>query len=173
MMTAENRECRSPDEGELVGQVLTHRPLSDSQRDQGQAATERAAGDLCLHRLIERQARQTPGQLAVVFEDESLSYGELDRRADQLATHLRTLNAGPDTLVGLFVERSLDMVVAILGILKAGAAYVPIDTEFPPTRIAHILKDAEIGLLVTQSTLLEGLPGNAGWMVCMDSFDWD
>ena len=103
-----------------------------------------------LHELIEAQARRTPGQVAVVFEQERLTYGELDRRADTLAHRLRTLGVGPDLLVGLFVERSLEMVVGILGILKAGAAYVPIDAGYPAERIAFMLADANVRVLLTQ-----------------------
>jgi non-ribosomal peptide synthetase component F len=80
------------------------------------------AVSLCLHQLIEAQAKRTPERVALVFEDERLAYGELDRRANRLAQHLRQLGVGPDGVVGLFVERSLVMVVGILGVLKAGGA---------------------------------------------------
>ena len=82
---------------------------------------------LCLHQLIEAQAGRTPDRAAVVFEQQMLTYADLDRRGDRLARHLKELGAGPDVPVGLFVERSLEMVVGILGVLKAGAAYLPID----------------------------------------------
>ena len=90
-----------------------------------------ALTDLCLHELIEAQARRTPDHVAVVFEQERLTYAELNRRADRLAHHLRGRGVAPDSIVGLFIERSVDMVVGILGILKAGAAYLPIDTGYP------------------------------------------
>ena len=127
---------------------------------------------LCLHQLIEQQAQRTPDQVALVFEQQRLTYRELNRRADQLARHLRTLNGGPETLVGLFVERSLEMVVGILGVLKAGAAYVPIDAANPQERIAFVLTDAKVTVLLTQRSLLAGLPSDSPPVVCLDSFDW-
>ncbi|PYP47804.1 MAG: non-ribosomal peptide synthetase, partial [Gemmatimonadetes bacterium] len=108
----------------------------------------------------------------MVFEQERLTYGELDRQADTLAHRLRTLGVGPDLLVGLFVERSLEMVVGILGILKAGAAYVPIDTGYPPERIAFMLADANVSVLVTQRSLVASLPTGVAETICLDAFDW-
>jgi amino acid adenylation domain-containing protein/FkbM family methyltransferase len=110
--------------------------------------------------------------MALVFEQHRLTYRELNRRADQLARHLRTLNVGPETLVGLFVERSLEMVVGILGILKAGAAYVPIDAANPQERIAYVLTDAKVQVLLTQRSLVASLPTGVESVVCLDSFDW-
>ena len=125
---------------------------------------------LCVHQLIEAQASRTPNATAVVFGSERLSYGELDRRANQVANHLIKLGATPDGLVGICLERSLEMVVGLLGILKAGAAYVPLDPAYPPDRIAFMLQDSEIPLLLTQSQLKENLPsaGNAQ-VVLLDS----
>ena len=128
--------------------------------------------DVCLHELIAAQARRTPDLVAVLFERERLTYRELDRRADRLAQRLRILGVGPDTLVGLLVERSLEMVVGILGILKAGAAYVPIDAAYPAERIAYVLADAKVACLLTQERLLPRLPGDAPGTVCLDTFDW-
>lgn len=109
--------------------------------------------DVCLHRLVERQAALTPGKVAVVFDEQSLTYTELDRKSNQLAYHLRDLGVGPDVLVGLCVERSLDMVVALLGIMKAGGAYVPLDPSFPPDRLAYMVEDSEMRVLVTHRDL--------------------
>ncbi|HVH67069.1 MAG TPA: amino acid adenylation domain-containing protein [Gemmatimonadales bacterium] len=128
--------------------------------------------DLCLHHLIAAQAGRTPDRVAVVFEQERLTYRELDRRADLLAEHLRSLDAGPDTLVGLFVERSLEMIVGMLGILKAGAAYVPIDAAYPPERVAYMLADAGVACLLTQTGLLPRLPADGPRTVCLDALDW-
>jgi len=93
----------------------------------------------CLHHLIEAQARRTPDAEALAFEGERLTYRELERRANALAARLRELGAGPDARVGLCVGRSLEMVVGILAVLKAGAAYVPMDVAFPAERLAFML----------------------------------
>ena len=127
----------------------------------------------CLHQLIEEQARRTPDRVALRFEQQSLTYGELERRANRLAQHLGRLGVGPDGLVGLFVERSLEMVVGILGVLKAGAAYVPMDTSYPQERLAFMLSDAGVKLLLTQGSLLAKLPAGAAQAVRMDEFDWN
>jgi amino acid adenylation domain-containing protein/FkbM family methyltransferase len=151
--------------------------LTDADRQQlvvdwNDTAVAYPRKNLCLHQLIEEQVRRTPHQAALVFEQERLTYDELNRRAGQLALHLRNLGAGPDVLVGLFVERSLGMVVGMLGILKAGAAYLPIDATYPQERIAFMLGDAQAKLLVTQTSLLENLPTGLAQAVCLDSFDW-
>ena len=89
----------------------------------------------------------------MVFEEETLTYGELDARANQLAHHLQSLGVGPETIVGLCVERSLDMVIGLLGILKAGGAYLPLDPAYPPQRIAFMLDDAGAPLVITQEAI--------------------
>src|SRR5688572_562004 len=119
----------------------------------------------CLHQLIEQQARRTPERVALVFEELRLTYGELDRRAERLAQHLRQLGIGPDVPVGLFVERSLEMVAGILAILKAGGAYLPMDTSYPEERLAFMLSDANVGVLLTQGSLLEKLPASGAHRV--------
>lgn len=129
--------------------------------------------NLCLHQLLEQQADRTPDQVALVFEQQSLTYCELNRRADQLASRLRELGVGADALVGLFVERSLELVIGIFGILKAGGAYVPIDTSFPPERIAFMLADARLTLLLTQTALLPSVPSGTTRTLALDTFDWD
>ena len=128
--------------------------------------------DLCLHQLIEAQVRQTPDQTAVVFERQTLTYRELNRRANQLAHQLKKRGVGPDVLVGLFVERSLEMVIGILGILKAGGAYVPVDAASPQERIALMLTDAGVRVLLTQTSLLTSVPIFHPELMCLDSFDW-
>jgi amino acid adenylation domain-containing protein len=127
----------------------------------------------CLHELIEAQARRTPQRPALAFEGRTLTYAELERRAGALAAELARLGAGPDVRVGLFVERSLEMVIGILGILKAGAAYVPMDTAYPPERLAFMLSDSGAKLLVTQSGLSAKLPSHDVQVVRLDEFDWN
>jgi amino acid adenylation domain-containing protein/FkbM family methyltransferase len=104
----------------------------------------------CMHELFEEQVARTPEATALVHNDERLSYAELNMRADQLAQHLRGLGVGPETLVGLLMERSIDMVVAILGILKAGGAYVPLDPSYPRERLRYIIQDSKPVLIVTE-----------------------
>jgi len=130
-----------------------------------------APTNACLHELIEEQARRTPEWAALAFEGIRLTYRELDRRAELLARHLRRLGVGPDVLVGLLVERSIEMVVGILGILKAGGAYVPMETTFPRERIAFMLGDANVNVLLTQHSLLADLPEGTATL-CLDTFDW-
>src|SRR4029077_1137063 len=101
---------------------------------------------------------KTPDATAVLFEDASLTYRELDARANQLAHHLRALGVGPEVVVGLCVERSLEMLIALLGILKAGGAYLPLDPDYPPERLAFMLEDSHAPLLRTQSALVDRLP---------------
>jgi natural product biosynthesis luciferase-like monooxygenase protein/amino acid adenylation domain-containing protein len=125
--------------------------------------------DKCLHELFAEQAARTPEAVAVVYEDQQLSYGELDRRSNQLAHHLRGLEVGPETVVGLCVERSLEMVVGLLGILKAGGAYLPLDPSYPQERLAYMLTDAKATVLVTQATLVAHLPAHEAQVVRLDA----
>ena len=123
------------------------------------------------HHAIEAQAARSPEAVAVVFGDRTLTYRELDERANRLAHRLWSLGVGPETLVGLCVERSVEMVVGLLGVLKAGGAYVPLDPGFPPGRIRLMLDDARVKVLLTQQDLRESLPVGDAEVVCLDS-DW-
>lgn len=127
---------------------------------------------VCIHEWFEKQVCQTPNETAVVFETDSLSYQELNQRANALARYLRQLNVGTETLVGLCLERSLDMIVALLAILKAGGAYVPIDLSYPPERIAFMLEDSQVSVLLTAQTLAAALPPHAATVVCLDT-EWE
>ncbi len=111
--------------------------------------------DLCIHQLFEAQAQRTPDAVAVVFEHEELTYGELNRRSNQLAHHLRVLGVRPEVLVAVCLERSLEMVIGLLGILKAGGAYVPLDPAYPKERLAFMLEDTQAPVLLTQERLIE------------------
>ncbi len=110
--------------------------------------------DLCMHHYVERQAKQTPDRSAVVFKDTRLSYQELDRLSNGLAVRLQKYGVGPDVCVGICMDRSLEMVVAVLGILKAGGAYVPLDPHYPQERLNYILEDTSVPVVITQSPLL-------------------
>jgi len=150
--------------------------LSAAERHQlreWNATTTAYPRERCLHEWIEAQAARSPEAVAVVYDAESLTYGELDLRAERLARMLRGLGVGPEVRVGLCVERSLDMMVGLLGILKAGGAYVPLDPSYPAERLAFMLDDALRGLdapvLLTQSHLLAALPECSARVVCLDS----
>ncbi|RMQ48892.1 Pyoverdine sidechain peptide synthetase III, L-Thr-L-Ser component [Pseudomonas cichorii] len=123
----------------------------------------------CLPALIEAQVRATPEAPALLLGSEQLSYRQLNRRANQLAHKLRELGVGPDVLVGVAVQRSLEQVVGLLAILKAGGAYVPLDPDFPQERLAYMIEDSGLQLLLTQSGLRERLPIPAGVQsLCLD-----
>jgi amino acid adenylation domain-containing protein len=123
---------------------------------------------VCVHEIFEAQAERTPDAVAVVDEDAHMTYAELNRRANQLARHLMSLGVGPEALVGVCLERSAQTFVALLGILKAGAAYVPLDPSYPAERLAFMLEDSGAGVLLTQSELLGRLPLSASAVVCID-----
>ena len=123
----------------------------------------------CIHQLFEEQVQHTPDAIAVVFENQQLTYDELNCRANQLAHYLKVLGVKADVLVGLCVERSLDMVVGLLGILKAGGAYVPLDPEYPIERLSFMLEDAQVSVLLTQQHLIERLPEHQAKNVCLDT----
>ncbi|QMS88318.1 amino acid adenylation domain-containing protein [Nostoc edaphicum CCNP1411] len=127
--------------------------------------------DLCIHQLFEKQVERTPDAVAVVYENQQLTYGELNSRANQLAHYLRSLGVGVDVLVGLCVERSLEMIVGLLGILKAGGAYLPLDPEYPQERLQFMLQDAQVSVLLTQQQLVNRLPQHQAQLVCLDT-DW-
>jgi amino acid adenylation domain-containing protein len=119
--------------------------------------------------LIERQCERRPQKVAIVFESEQLTYGELDLRANRLANYLRNRGVGPETLVGLCVDRSLTMMVALLGILKAGGAYIPLDPDYPIERLRFMLQDSGARLLITEQRFVEALSAFDLELVCLDT----
>ncbi len=134
----------------------THSPLSVEElsllRQWNETAVEFSTRSLCLPALFEAQVAKTPQAVAVQAGGQQLTYDELNRRANQLAHHLRTLGVGPETIVGLWVNRSLEMLIGLWGILKAGAAYLPLDTSYPIERLRFMVQDAETAVLLTTST---------------------
>jgi len=128
--------------------------------------------EACIQQLFEAQVEQTPEAVAVVFEGQQLTYRELNRRANQLAHYLRKQGVGPEVLVGICVERSLEMLVGMLGILKVGGAYVPLDPAYPTERLAYMLEDAAMPVLLTQHRLVNSLPETRAKAICLDS-DWE
>lgn len=124
--------------------------------------------DKCIHELFEQQVEQTPDAVAIVFENQQLTYSELNAKANQLARYLRRLGVGPEVLVGICLDRSLEMIVGVLSILKAGGAYVPLDPAYPSERLSFMLEDAGVSLLLTQEGQLENLRCHSARVVCLD-----
>ena len=150
-------------EVDLLSEAERHQLLvewNDTQADYPQ--------DHCIHHLFEQQVDQSPDRIALVFEDQTLSYQQLNNQANQLAHYLIQQGIGPDVLVGLCIERSLDMVISLLAILKAGGAYVPIDPEYPPSRIQYMIDDAKAPVMITHSALLNTLPQTDTQIICID-----
>ncbi|AOX01050.1 hypothetical protein BJP34_17820 [Moorena producens PAL-8-15-08-1] len=124
--------------------------------------------DKCIHQLFEEQVEKTPDAVAVVFEEQKLTYCQLNSKANQLAHYLQTLDVQPDVPVGICLERSVEMVVGLLAILKAGGAYVPIDPSSPQERIAYTIADAAVPVLLTQEGLVEELQEHKAQIICLD-----
>ena len=161
----------------LLTDVERHQLLVEWNNTQADSPTE-----VCIHQLFEAQVERTPGATAVAFQDEQVTYRELNCRANQLAHYLRALGVGPEVRVGIYMEHSLARVVGLLGILKADAAYVPLDPAYPLERVAFMLADAHISVLLTQEELasrwpelIASAPSDSGLptpiTVCLDS-DW-
>ncbi len=137
--------------------------------DEVNATTRADPEDQCVHQLFEAQVERSPSAIALRFCTQNLTYQELNQRANQLAHYLQSLGVGPEVVVGICLERSLEMVIGLLGILKAGGAYIPLDSKFPPDRLACILEDAHIDLLLTQESLLAALPQHQTKTICLDT----
>jgi amino acid adenylation domain-containing protein len=146
--------------------------LTDKERHQLLASWNNTKVDYpqeqCIHQLFEAQVERTLDAVAVVFENQQLTYAELNYRANQLAHYLQTLGVGPEVLVGIAVERSLEMIVGLLGILKAGGAYVPLAPDYPTERLQFMLEDSQVRFLITQPSLLEKLPSSQATLICLD-----
>ncbi len=143
--------------------------LGEAEREQVLVTWNATAAEYererCVHELIEAQAQQRPEAVAVVCEDQVLSYGELNRRANQLGHYLRARGVGPDTRVAICVERSLEMIIGLVGVLKAGGAYVPLDPEYPIERLAFMLAESNADILLTDEKLKEALPSSSAHVI--------
>jgi amino acid adenylation domain-containing protein/thioester reductase-like protein len=126
----------------------------------------------CWHQRFEAQVQQTPNAIALIFKQQHLTYDQLNRRANQVAHYLQTQGVKPDTVVGLCVERSPAMMIGLLGILKAGGAYLPLDPTYPPERLAFMLADAQVPILLTTQTLTANLPPQSTEVIYLDA-DWN
>src|SRR5580692_11011500 len=158
------------------GTAISSLPMLTEQERQQVCVTwnENSAAypaDLCLHQLFMRQAERTPAAVALVGGDQQLTYGELESRSNQLAAYLQKRGIGPETLVGLYFEPSCEMVVGILGVLKAGGVCVPLDPSYPAERLMHVLADTALGILLSQESLRSKLPASAAEVLCLDS-EW-
>jgi amino acid adenylation domain-containing protein len=127
------------------------------------------SNDKCVHELFEDQAERTPDSIAVVYENENLTYHELNVQANRLAYHLQQRGVRSDTIVGIYVERSMEMIIAVLAVLKAGAAYLPLDATYPLDRLTFMLSDADAQLLLTQKRLLKRLPETNAKVILVDT----
>ncbi len=152
----------SPEQHQLLVEFNTHPAASPNSSQTNQ----------CLHHLIETQVKKTPNDIAVVFAGEKVTYQELNNRANQLAHYLQLLGVKPEKHVGICLERSIEMVVGLLGILKAGGVYIPIDPNYPRERLAFLLEDSQAPLLLTQQHLLTKLTTYPGQIICLDT-EWE
>ena len=165
-------EAIATDESQVIGEISLLK-----QRERVQLLEEWSAGSneyprtKCVHQFFEEQASRAPDAYALTFEQQNLTYGQLNARANQLAHYLQALGVGPDVLVAVYTERSIETVTAILAILKAGAAYVPLDPAYPKDRLAFILEDSCAPVILTQREIAAGLPPHNARVVYVDS-DW-
>jgi surfactin family lipopeptide synthetase C len=127
--------------------------------------------ELCFHQLFEKQVEKTPDAVAVIFEQETLTYRELNEKANQLAQYLHNLGVKTESIIGIYLERSLEMVITLLGILKSGSVYVPLDPTYPRERLSWMLQDSRCSILVTQQKFLTSFPNHPAQIICIDS-DW-
>jgi amino acid adenylation domain-containing protein len=163
--------ARAPQEFQISSNLLSPRERHQTLIEWNETEANYSATS-SIDEMIEEQVRRTPTAVAVVCEGQCLTYEELDNRAEALANKLRRSGVGPDALVALFLERSIDMVVAILGVLKAGGAYLPLETEYPVDRLAFMLGDAAPRVVLTQSTLRSRLPQSDALVYAIDT-EWE
>lgn len=134
-------------------------------------ATEAACPQLCAHQIFEAQVHHAPNRTALIFENQELTYAQLNARANQLAHYLSSLGARPGKFVGIFMERSVEMIVAVLGVLKSGAACIPLDSVYPKERLTFMLEDSGAPVVVAQQAQAATLPVSGARLVCLDS-EW-
>jgi amino acid adenylation domain-containing protein len=167
----EQRLCKLP----ILTNAEQHQLLVKFNNHQSKIKTQNSKIEQCFHQLFESQVEETPDAIALIFEDEQLTYRELNNRANQLARHLQQLGIVPDVLVGLCLERSIEMIVGLLAILKAGGAYLPLDPTYPQERLSFLVQDSQVSLLLTNSILAPLFKGDWGNLqhdiavVCLDT----
>ncbi|NTX50273.1 non-ribosomal peptide synthase/polyketide synthase [Myxococcus sp. CA039A] len=157
---------------EAPGQRISTLPMLTREEHQRLAAwngpSRHIAPDACIPACFEQRVSAAPDAVALVFQEQTLTYGELNRRANQLAHHLRGLGVGPGSRVALALERSLELVIGMVAILKAGGAYVPLDASYPAERLSFLLEEARPAAIVTRSEVADELPAHWAQIVCMD-----
>jgi amino acid adenylation domain-containing protein len=150
--------------------------LAEAEQQQVLVAWNDTRGEyptqMCIPALFEAQVKQTPEAIAVVCEEERRTYQELNLQTNQVAHYLQQLGVGPEVLVGVCMERSFDLIVAVLGIFKAGGCYVPLDPTYPRERLAFMMADTQVTVVLTQEQLRRGLPAHPARVVCLDA-DWE
>jgi amino acid adenylation domain-containing protein len=156
----------------LFSRLPSFHSLGAVNKQGSDTAVQNDAGAACLHKVFEEQARRTPEAIALSFGEKNLTYAQLNARANQLARQLRKLGVKPQSPVALCLERSLDMVVAIVGVLKAGGTYVPVDLAYPADRLAFMLEDTQAPVLLTQKALVPSLPPHKAQVICLDT-EWE
>jgi amino acid adenylation domain-containing protein len=148
-------------------------PLSPGEKNQilteWNATDESYPREKCIHQLFEAQVEKTPDAIAVIFEHEKLTYRDLNFRAEKIADDLRRMEIAPETLVGVFVERSVEMVAGLLGVLKAGGTYVPLDPAYPGERLAQMISDSQMPVILTQKNLASELPSSSAKVLILDN----
>jgi amino acid adenylation domain-containing protein len=158
--------CHNPEERLSRLSILPPREQEELRRWNQTAADLRPVE--CVHQLLEQQAVERPDSVAVAFQGRTLTYRELNARANQIGHHLRGLGVGPESQVGIFIDRSIEMILGVFGILKAGGAYVPLDPTYPADRLEVMLADTGLSILLTQQHLVGRLPAYSGRVVCLD-----
>ncbi len=142
--------------------------LADQAKPEPRSLTQEGKGEECIHDILEGQAVQTPDRIALSCEEHSMTYGELHRRANQFASHLEARGVGPEVVVGIYLDRSLEVIVAMLAVLRAGGAFLVLDADYPQHRISLMVREAEMGVLITQEGHREIFVGYSGILVYVD-----
>ncbi|GAX42390.1 amino acid adenylation domain-containing protein [Tolypothrix sp. NIES-4075] len=158
----------NPERGIAELPLLTPKEQQQILVDWNDTATDYPR-DKCIHELFAQQVARNPEAVAVVFAGQQMTYGELNTRANQLAHYLQSLGVGSEVVVGICLERSLEMIVSVIAILKAGGAYLPLDPSYPLDRLEFMLFDAQVPVLITMSALKENLPNHTAQVICLDS----